>query len=121
MKTKTKNKLKAIIAKSKKEHVIDVMLTYNWKQVKFITVKVEGNTFAAVREAGNIIKPFTFYDSLRTIAKNTHISAKGKLVIFAVVKVVDSVKTEQLKKDQERRYGKYFGTYVSERQLTALL
>ncbi len=121
MTSKTKNKLKAIVAKSKRNDIADLMQAYRWKRAKFITAKVKGNTFAALREEGNIIKGSDFYRLLECVAENPYSPAKGKLAIFAILNVKNSEKTEQLKESQENRYGTYFGTYVSEKQLTVFI
>jgi len=113
MKTKTKNKLKAIVAKSKKEHVIDVMLTYNWKQVKFITVKDGDVTLAAIRA----IDVKNSVNILKACNKEYPNILPGNLGVFAYVKQTDFDLDEAANK-AGYAYGAYFGRYRDGERLT---
>lgn len=121
MKQTTKNKLKAIVAKSKKEQIKEVMLTYNWNKVKFTTVRVGEDTFAVIRERGTEWDPSTTRTVFKSIASSHQSSLKGRLAIFAMTKFVDSDKTEELNKKEDNPYGKYFGKYVTESKLAVFL
>lgn len=113
MKAKTKNKLKAIVAKSNKEQIKEVMLTYNWNTVKFITVKDGDNTLAAIRaeylgESVNILK---------AIDKEYPNTLKGRLAIFAYVRQTDFNIPEEENR-AGHTYGQYFGRYRDGERLT---
>ena len=121
MKEKTKNKLKAIVAKSKKEQIREVMLTYNWNKVKLTIIKVGKDTFASIRERGTEWDPSTTRTVFKSIANSHQSSLKGRLAIFAMVKLVDSDKTEELNTKEGDIYAKYFGKYVTENKLAVFL